>query len=715
MTTPFTRIVSVEAPLHLTATPGTGNSPDFEVTIEADGPMPFAQVIVWRAGEQLALMRAVLTCRKPNQYAATIPPGALKPGKVTLQTEGCRVADIAAASSADWIKCFIDVEFVAEPDMADGVIANRLRANFPAVVSMPADPSGVRIYFGIHKHMHQPYYRTAEAGYWDGGTDEIFGTRRGAYGDYLVDAVERYVGGGLEHAGLSTSYSGSLIEQLDRCDREGLAHGCYNNWNARLRAAGNLRTALGHQRIDFVGFGHFHPLMPLIPERDIIRQIEWHRDIIRSSFGVEASQLMFPPETAFHVRMIPALVRAGIRCVMYDSIHLFRACKDYPYAGPPEGMLPPNRAEQENDAASDWLQLHNIWAGSLISPSLLRPSYIRYVEPSGLEHKIIGVPAERYIGNEDARGGFGALQYPSVLGQLYDKIVQTGSFDPKHPPFFVLHSDGDNYGGGTDSYYRHNTDGLVHWLRNDARFELTTVLDYLDRFPVSEEDVVHVEPGSWSGADNGDPQFMKWFSRWDHTYSPDLNSWAVLTALQNLIHSVEDAIGESVELAQARRLLLMAETSCYWYWTGQQVWDAQVTAAANLALSMVAPQLDRARSADKTGPTIFPAWTSPSDPGGKAWGNNGLVDAARQGTLHTLIADIASIRSADVVIRSAKGEQRLKLQDLGPYPTETGAAMSARHFTLPLPMGLGDVRYYIEAVDERGNVSQGSLERIYLP
>ena len=46
-----------------------------------------------------------------------------------------------------------------------------------------------------------------------------------------------------------------------------------------------------------------------------------------------------------------------------------------------------------------------------------------YDDPDGGRHKIIAVPAERYIGNEDARGGFGALQYPDVLGQVYDQIV----------------------------------------------------------------------------------------------------------------------------------------------------------------------------------------------------------------------------------------------------------------------------------------------------
>jgi len=703
----FDNIVSVTFPSHLSVADNTRTNPAFSITMRADGFVPFAQIILWRDGQQLAIARAFASPEDDTLHTAEFVRGLFGPGHVRIQAEGCRRADLNQATGSDWIKTF------REMSLAGSVAATNAS---PSVGRIDGGTKNqVRLYFGIHKHMHQPYYRTAEAGYWDGSLDEIFGTRRGPYADYLVDAVEHYVDGGLAHGGLSVSYSGSLIEQLDRCDAQGFAGGGFSNWSRRLTQAATWRTKRGNPRLDFVGFGHFHPLMPLIPARDIVWQIEWHRRIIADRFGTNASRVLFPPETAFHVRMIPALLEAGVEAVIYDSIHRFRACKDYPYAGTSEGMLPPNLADQQNPAVDDWLQLQNVWAGSLVSPRLLRPTYIRYVDADEREHRIVGVPAERYIGNEDARGGFGALQYPSVLGQVYDRIVEAATFDPRHPPFFVLHSDGDNYGGGTDSYYHDNTKRLVEWLNQDPRFELTTILDYLDRFPVDPADTIHIEPGSWSGADNGDPQFMKWFSRWDHDYSPDLNSWAVLTALQNLVHSAEDSLEKSPSLAHARRLLLMAETSCYWYWTGQDVWDAQVTEAANAVTATLTGSLEELVRRDSTGPTIFPPWTSPTNPGGKAWGHNGLVNAPKQANLHCFIDDICGVASAEVVLRGAAGERRLALTDLGPYPTATGAQRSAHHFTLQMPTGLGQVRYFVEAIDRRGNLSRGAVEQVYLP
>ena len=701
----FRVILSVQHPQRVAADPACGGHAAFEIVMETDGPVPFPQIILWEGSRQRLFRDDRVRRRGDTKYIVDVAAGSLPPGRYTIQAEGCHRADPATAGPGDWVKVFSEV-----------VIEQVTRAEIKSSVGSRAQASGVKIYFGIHKHMHQPYYRAADPAFWDDEKTSIFDQRAAAYSTSLGAAVRQYIEGGLPHAGMSTSWSGSLIEQLERCEREGLCYGHFKGWASPLREIAQARTALGHPRVDFTAFGFFHPLMPLVPARDLVQQVEWHRDVIRRVFGVEASRVMFPPESAFHVRMIPALREAGVEAVIYDSIHRYRTCADYPYGGPQEGMLPPNRAEQVNPAAHDWHQLQNVWAASKISPALLRPEYIGYEDPDGRMHRIIGVPAERYLGNEDARGGFGALQYPQVMGQLYDHIVQQGSFDPRHPPFFVLHSDGDNYGGGAESYYRHNTAQLVKWIQGDPRFEMITVRDYLALFPPDPKQAVHLEPGSWSGADNGDPQFMKWFSRYRDPYSPDLNSWAVLTALQNAVHTLEDACPDSVPLAEARRLMLTAETSCYWYWTGQDVWDAQVTQAANRAWHLVQGELDHllATGREGTGPTIFPPWVVPENPGGKTWQPGGLRDADRQGVAHCFVHDVSGLRRADLVLRIGGREQVVPMRDRGVYPCHTGARASATYFTVDLPVGAGDVRYYIEAEDAKGNVSRSALERVYL-
>lgn len=692
----FSSIVHVDVPEVLSA--HDGRSPAFRISFEADGDIPFPQVIIWERAEKHLFGAERIEDLGDGYYALAVPEGALGLGECSVQIEGCRRPDVENAGPEDWVKQFRKLKVEAAPKAP--------------IVGTSVE--GMKLYFGIHKHMHQPYYNTTDAGYWDGEKDDIFRTRHGAYTSFIPAAVAQYIAGGLPHAGLSTSFSGTLIEQLNRCARDGLCGGAFTGWSRELRELARMQTALGNPRVDFVAFGFFHPLMPLIPKRDIVRGIQWHRRIVEEAFGVPASRVLFPPETAFHVRMLPALVEAGIEVVLYDSIHRFRATQAYPYAGPEEGMLPPNPAEQVNPSVDDWLQLQNVWAGSKISPSLLKPEYVAYDDVDGKQYRLVAVPCERYIGNEDARGGFGALQYPSVLGQVYDRLAATGHYDPQHPPFFVLHSDGDNYGGGADSYYHHNTGRLVEWLKTDARFELSTVQDYLARFPPDPSRSVHLEPGSWSGADNGDPQFMKWFRRYRDAYSPDLNSWAVLTAFQNLVHTLEDARPDAPSLRELERLLLTAETSCYWYWTGQDVWDQQVTNAANLGVSLVAQELGALSEVDPSGPTIFPPWITPENPGGMTWAHQGLRAAEPVGTVHTFVSDVSGVRDVTLVLRAGGAEQRMAMLDRGPYPSRTGALRTANYFTIELLPGLGDVRYFIEATDLRGNTTRGALERTYL-
>ena len=81
---------------------------------------------------------------------------------------------------------------------------------------------------------------------------------------------------------------------------------------------------------------------------------------------------------------------------------------------------------------------------------------------------------------------------------------------------------------------------MVNWVSGDPDYDVTTVEDYLDRFPPDVNDVIHVEPGSWAGADNGDPEFKKWLADPDAGgWSPDRNSWAVLTAAKNRVFMAE--------------------------------------------------------------------------------------------------------------------------------------------------------------------------------
>ena len=164
----FRSIHAVRHPKRVMVDAATGLSPKLEIDFEADGPIPFPQVIVWTDGRP-----HIFPCEKLHHAG-----------------EG------------------------------------RYRALVPA----PKVKGGLKVRFGIHKHMHQPYYRAADPQFWDDEKTMIFDQRAGPYSAFIPDAVRQYVEGGLAHASLSTSWSGSLIEQLERCERESLCYGHYERW-----------------------------------------------------------------------------------------------------------------------------------------------------------------------------------------------------------------------------------------------------------------------------------------------------------------------------------------------------------------------------------------------------------------------------------------------------------------------------------------------------
>ena len=299
----FTRLLAIDCPPEIQCRPD-GRHPAFTVRFTADGKIPFPQVILRTAGGRELLpngdaIQALQVVPEEWIYTAYVPAGITIAERIDVQVEGCRQANLEQAKAEDWIKAHQEVRLIHPERPQAEVRAARV------------GDTEAKLYFGIHKHMHQPYYNTTNQRDWDGGKDQIFGSRGGNYTDFVPGAVQQYIDGGLPHAGLSTSWSGSLIEQLDRCGEEGLCGGRFRGWNSGLRRLAQARTALGNPRLCFSAFGFFHPLMPLIPDQDIVRQIHWHRDLIQRAFGGEASRVMFPPETAFHVRMIPALVEAG--------------------------------------------------------------------------------------------------------------------------------------------------------------------------------------------------------------------------------------------------------------------------------------------------------------------------------------------------------------------------------------------------------------------
>lgn len=606
---------------------------------------------------------------------------------------------------------------------------------------------------GFLWHMHQPIYypgetvtQTDAAGHFSFSLADVHNQRFGPYTSWPKDAIQ--TGSSLPHLGAQVSFSGSLMQNLNNLEAAGVNGGMWNNWDSSYNQAQSLSTSLGNPRLDLVGFGAHHPLMPLLDQRDMRMQIKLHKYVHEQTWGTDVpySKGIFPAETAFSTRMIPALVAEGLEWAIVDNIHMDRATQNYPHTNA-SNLFAPNPADQINpDPAANggaWVQLNNLWAPSQVSASFsYQPHYVQHVNPNtGAVSKMVAVPGARYEGNEDGRGGFGALQYEQVMDQY-----RQYNTDPNHPQFVLLHHDGDNFGGGSESYYHGNFQNMVNWASGTSNYDVTTVQDYLDRFPVNPNDVIHIEPGSWAGADNGDPEFKKWLGDPDSTgWSPDRNSWAVLTAAKNRVFTADDIApvasmqgvldGSGTATERAWHYLLQAEASDHWYWDGTEVWDSNVTRGSNLAVAEADQVLAGFSGTETTGPTVFHPQRESYNPGGFEWSTT-AEDSDFE--VWTYAYDVSGLDSVTLKYRvDADGTNPLSSFANETYAggTEVGAwnsiSMSSSDVAPPSNIlapthralryggmieGLENelIDYYVEAIDLNGNVTRSDIQHVYV-
>lgn len=617
-----------------------------------------------------------------------------------------------------------------------------------AMASRAQEPINI----GFLWHMHQPTYRpgqtileTENSGDFSFSVVDVHNQRGGPYTTWPRDAVQ--AGLGLPHLGAQVSFSGSLIRNLNHLEAAGSGGGQWNNWEGAYRQAANWNTSEGNARLDLVNFGFNHPLMPLLDTRDIQMQIRLQKHIHTQTWGssVPFSKGIFPPETAFSTRIIPALVAEGIEWSIVDSIHLERAVENYPHTNA-SNLYAPNRSDQVNPAIPDnqWVQLNNLWAPSKVAaPFAYRPHHVQHVDPStGQISKIVAVPAARYEGNEDGRGGFGALQYEQVMEQY-----RQFNTDPNHPMFVLLHHDGDNFGGGSESYYHGNFQNMVNWASNNSNYDVTTVQDYLDRYPVAANDVVHIENGSWAGADNGDPEFKKWLGDPDPNtgWSPDRNSWAVITAAKNRVFTADDIApatnldniinGTGSATERAWHTLLQAEASDHWYWDGTEVWDNNPTLGSNQAVAHADSVINSFFGIEETPPTVFVPQRESYNPGGYEFGSS---PEPSDFEVWTYAYDVSGLQSVQLKYRiDADGTNPL---DSIQNETYAGGAEVGDWMTIDMtssdvspPAGIlaptyraerfgatiaghqdALLDYYVEAIDGNGNIQRTDIQHVYV-
>jgi len=564
------------------------------------------------------------------------------------------------------------------------------------VLSGMASPvaADTTVHVGIHRHLHQPNYwgepvpgrpeqsqygqdsqalKDANQAYYGdtiqhpevllvGGNDSVFENpdKQSAYQINIKNSIGAMTS---SDAGMTISYSGALQRNLWSFGRSNEA-GYTPGWNANNVEAYNWKTSGGvNSRAQILGQTYHHSFTPLLPESALRKEIEMQRERTRKSWGLQADMSdqpvgFWPIELAFSETLIPFLVEYGYEWVMIPNSHLARTCPAYmdalaqPDPGAELKADPPNRADQLGPTVplNQWYGANRDTYGNVFPvPFAYQLHKTKFVNPeTGVESKITIVPQCDYHGYQSGYGTVGWEYIDGIIAQYND---------PDHPSLVMLTNDGENYWGGGSSFWNEFAPQFMNDAPNHGK-KAITIQDFVDAHPAPDNDVVHVEDGSWLAADQGSPQFYRWLEPprrisgvdtsdpnsifdLENGWHTDMRNWAVMLAGVNHCETAEqifeDSGGEVAswrieepvqdngtsnnpnDAEQAWHFLLWGFDSGFLYFGDTLDDEVKHTVAANRAISIASSVIGDA-SSDATPPVIFKPQRFPWNPGGKGKG-----------------------------------------------------------------------------------------------
>jgi alpha-amylase/alpha-mannosidase (GH57 family) len=364
--------------------------------------------------------------------------------------------------------------------------------------------TGTRLHYALGLHMHQP----------PGNLKALMGSSP-QEAEQIIRCYERPARYAQEYSDfgyLHLGFSGILLEQL----LDSSVVDAYRHIVDIPAMLGRYREA---KNIELVGMGYYHPIFPLIPKVDWEDQLTSGRIIMERAFG-RAPRGFWPPEMAFCMEMIPALVKIGYEYVVVDGVHV----------RPQDGL---------NDIYRPYLACHD---GVCITV----------------------VPRDRDLSNAQERG----LDPDWFAAESWRRVQ--GSPRPGELRLVTSWSDGEN-----TSWFRRTREEEGFFGRFFAPFMENARADALAVIPVTlsahleknpPRTHARVQTGSWNPGSTGGYEFSRW--------AGSESQQEAARAIQDLsrrywdIRRRQAGLDEEGRraLARARALILESQTSCFLFW-----------------------------------------------------------------------------------------------------------------------------------------------------
>ncbi|WP_035477345.1 PKD domain-containing protein [Aliagarivorans taiwanensis] len=338
--------------------------------------------------------------------------------------------------------------------------------------------------------------------------------KTGAYLSWPMDTARNNNGAhplSQTHVTMSASVINNVQSFAELGNLSGYNLGWGNYWRETQQGT---KTTNGYNALDTIHFSGHHTMGPLVGNDYFLKDLIYQNATLAQDYflgdSFRSSKGFFPTELGFSDRIIPVLNKLGIEWSVLGNVHYSRTLRDYPYLNQPgvDTMIsPPNRADLRNTSdIGEWVSIPMFNEQQVTQnkfPFASIPHWVQYVDPdSGEAFRVAGIPVEQASSWEEGyQGSVSADVLKSFVGDA-DSLGRR--------QYFVIAHDGDNSSGRAGDGGTWANSGNVTYA--DGAVTGMGVEEYLRAYPIPDDDVVHVQDGSWIDTrdSSADPTWYHW-------------------------------------------------------------------------------------------------------------------------------------------------------------------------------------------------------------
>ncbi|OGD86787.1 hypothetical protein A2Z23_02425 [Candidatus Curtissbacteria bacterium RBG_16_39_7] len=341
---------------------------------------------------------------------------------------------------------------------------------------------------------------------------------------------------------ITVNFSGCLTELLVAC-----------GYSDVIR---NVKFLAGRDQIEFTASAKYHPFLPLLSHKEVLRQIRLNEETNKKFFGrVYAPRGFYSPEAGFSFELAKLVRKLGYHWTIVDEVSYSGriALGDYNFSSTPgfySGGIDLKRIVGTVSSKKKFVDASAKL--SINTERAERVDYSKIYKLAGLSNFLVFF-RERVISDALASGQIkSADQFLEILGKEY-----------KENRYLLTGTDGEAYG-----HHQPGLEKVLDEIYSRKIFKTVTISELPKYFKTCE--VVSPYPSSW-GTTEKEVQDKNYYSRWFH---PDnaihKMQWDFTNFAINIVAKAKERKDKNYK--EARKKLDFALYSCHFWWASAHPW-----------------------------------------------------------------------------------------------------------------------------------------------